>query len=263
MTKNNKYKKPIIAAGSIMTLLALMLTLGIASLVGADAPPSMPNQFFGTVKNNGAVVNAGYTVSAKTGSTQLAATTTDSAGRYGYSSAFYFAVPDGETIEFWVNGIKAAQTAVASAGAAIEVDLTVSGANNQSVPVTTTPAPTTAIPAPTTTAAVNYPTPTPSIPAGGGSPAPAAETPANTGSGSSQAGNQAVNTAPPSNQGQAPAQPVQSPATGEKQGSPVKESSSNSEIPIGIILIAAGVFVILIILIRILVMLRQGPHHYR
>jgi len=124
------------ATALAITLLALVLamTLGFAPIVSADAPPAPPHQFYGTVKNNGSLVSAGYTVSARVGSTELSSVTTDSQGRYGYDPVFYVSASDGATIEFYVNGVKASQTASFSSGAIAELNLTVTGAPQSSPP---------------------------------------------------------------------------------------------------------------------------------
>jgi len=111
-----------------LILLTLSLILVPVQAVLAEAPPGIPQQFSGTVKNNGALVGAGYTVLAKTGSTELASTTTDASGRYGSSELFYFSADQGAIIDFYVNGVKAQQTATFSSGAVTALDLTVSGA---------------------------------------------------------------------------------------------------------------------------------------
>lgn len=116
-------------------LLGFFMALAPVQAVLADAPPGIPHQFYGTVKNNGALVGAGYTVSAKVGSTELASTNTDASGKYGWNEIFYVNADPGATIEFYVNGVKAAQTATFSAGSVTALDLTVSGASAPSTPV--------------------------------------------------------------------------------------------------------------------------------
>lgn len=125
---------------TILTFLVLgfFMALGPAQAALADAPPGIPHQFYGTVKNNGTMVGAGYTVSARVGSTELASTDTDANGKYGWNQIFYVNADSGATIEFYVNGVKATQTATFSAGSVTALDLTVSGATGPSGGSTTT-----------------------------------------------------------------------------------------------------------------------------
>ncbi len=119
-----KHRKQIVVAP---ILILLTLSLILVPVVLAEAPPGIPQQFSGTVRNNGAPVGAGYTVSARVGSIELASTTTDASGRYGSSELFYFSADQGATIDFYVNGVKTQQTATFSSGAITALDLTVSG----------------------------------------------------------------------------------------------------------------------------------------
>jgi hypothetical protein len=255
MKVKDNFKKLVIIAGSALMMLSLGIAMAQAGLVGADSPPSIPNQFYGTVKNNGAVVSSGYTVAAKVGATQLASTVTDSGGRYGYGSGFYISITDGETIEFWVNGVKTLQTITSSAGSAIEVDLTVTGAGVSPLP--TTPAPTTATP--TTTPAINYPVSTTSTQSSSGTAAATDAGAPENGGGSNGSAPAQVNTTNAGSQveQQQPNLPVQN------QQGPVKESDSKEGSPGSIIIIGVCLLIVLIIIIRILVMRSRGPHYYR
>jgi hypothetical protein len=136
---NNKAKIMIAA-------LLMCLTLGLITMIVpvrmtyADAPPGVPSQYYGWVKNNGTLVGSGYSITAQINGATVATTITDQQGRYGYATAFYVNANPGDNIQFYVNGVAASQTATNNPGA-FEVDLTVSGAPTSS-PVTT-PIPTT------------------------------------------------------------------------------------------------------------------------
>ena len=109
-------------------LLIMVIVSGLTTVVHAAAPPGMPHQFYGTVKNNGALVGAGYQVVVRTGTAQLGAVSTDSLGKYGYDPLLLVPAQSGQLIDFYVNGVKAAQTATFSAGGVNRLDLTVTGA---------------------------------------------------------------------------------------------------------------------------------------
>lgn len=132
---DKRKSKRAIASTLTFLVLGLIMALSFAQAALADSPPGVPHQFYGTVKNNGALVGAGYTVTAKVDATDAASTNTDADGKYGWSSIFYVNADPGATIEFYVNGVKTAQTATFSAGEMTQLDLTVSGAVAPSTPV--------------------------------------------------------------------------------------------------------------------------------
>jgi len=114
-------------------LLQLILgTVFFAMLsTSAVAQLGVPHQFFGMVNANGATAPDGLTVSAKIDGSEVASTTTI-AGAYGLKPGdiFYIEDPDGnrngDVIEFYVNGIKAAEY-VFNTGGSTQLDLSVSG----------------------------------------------------------------------------------------------------------------------------------------
>lgn len=132
----------------VILLLLLALMLGIAQPAYADGPLTPPCQLWGTVTVNDSPAAAGVPVVAKVGNTQVASATTDAQGRYGYSSAFMVPGTNGTTVEFYVNGVKCAQSTTFASGAMTSLNLSVGGPPTPPAP--TTPAPTT--PAPTTPA---------------------------------------------------------------------------------------------------------------
>ncbi|GEM_PF-334160 len=112
-----------------LTCLAVMLYMILCPCViaFADAPPGVPQQFYGAVTINGVTAAAGYIVVTKVNGVDNAWSTTDSQGRYGYSSALQVTGTQGATIDFYVNNVKASQTASFTAGNISELNLTVSG----------------------------------------------------------------------------------------------------------------------------------------
>lgn len=91
-------------------IFALMLTC-FAQKIEATGPAGTPHQFYGTVVSNGRVVGAGYTVTAIINGRQVAATTTDAHGQWGYSPLFVVTAPSSSNIEFYVNGVLAGTAA--------------------------------------------------------------------------------------------------------------------------------------------------------
>lgn len=126
-TAKHKSQRTIASTVSLL-ILCLIMALSLAQAALADSPPGVPHQFYGTVMNNGSIVGAGYSVAARVGDTDIASTTTDGQGQYGSNEVFYVSANQGSTIYFYVDGVKAAQTATFSAGEVTELDLTVSGA---------------------------------------------------------------------------------------------------------------------------------------
>ncbi|MGA9049764.1 MAG: Ig domain-containing protein [Dehalococcoidia bacterium] len=105
-------------------MMILFLLLGSAYPVSADSP-GVPNQFYGTVTINGVTAGSGVTVVAVVNGVNGASTTTDTSGRYGYSSAFMVSGSSGNQVTFLVNGTQAVQTATFQAGGIVNLPLTV------------------------------------------------------------------------------------------------------------------------------------------
>lgn len=129
---------------SVKVLAQFTAILGILILpVFAFAQnPSLPHQFFGSVKfTNGAAPN-GFSVEAKINGSVVGSSVT-SGGNYGYNPNLLFALDNngsnaGKTVEFFVNGIKANETAIFVNGNSSQKNLTISA----SLPTTPTPSPT-------------------------------------------------------------------------------------------------------------------------
>ena len=238
-------RKCIAITAAIMMIMGIIMAVIPAAVVKADSFPTIPNQFYGTVKNNGSLVSSGYAVVAKVGGTTVATTTTDSSGQYGYNSAFYVATDDGNTIEFYVNGVEATQTATASAGSAIQINLTVTGATATTTATTTT----------TTTSTAD-------------TSSTASSTATTGGNSSSGATNSAVVVVPQNNQSQPPAvsqsdpvnqsHPTQSQVSTPAQSPVNTDSESNGpQVPLVWVIVGAAGIIVLMIVFRIIKMVRR------
>ncbi|GAI68997.1 unnamed protein product [marine sediment metagenome] len=123
LSKLKKPKATRIIGGALGLLLALSLVLVPAA--PALAVPPMPHQFWGTVTIGTGLAPEGTIVSAQIGETEYASTTVDAEHRYGYRTDYggtgTFMVPAddlnepgkdggvaGDTVEFYVDGVKAA-----------------------------------------------------------------------------------------------------------------------------------------------------------
>src|SRR3989344_501054 len=110
----------------------------LVPLVGFAQTPGLPHQFFGTVKfTDGVAVPNGRTVEAKINGSVVGSSVTSN-GNYGYNPNFLFALDNdgvnaGETVEFYVSGVKANETAVFANGNSSQRNLT--------IPAPTTPTP--------------------------------------------------------------------------------------------------------------------------
>jgi hypothetical protein len=120
---------------------SLLISIAAMALFAAPAyaVPSPPNAYYGTITSDGAAAPDGLTVSAKIGDIEYAVTTT-SGGEYGYEPWFNVPTDDldtpekeggvnGDTVEFYVKGVKANQEGTFAWGARTRLDLTVTGVN--------------------------------------------------------------------------------------------------------------------------------------
>ena len=122
MPAEHRKKQPSILA---ITCLALVIGITLAMAQPAHAqPPSIPHQLYGTVTVDGSQASAGTTVTINVNGTQVASTTADSSGRYGYNPVITISGANGAAVEFYVNGAKAQQTYTLSSGAITKMDLT-------------------------------------------------------------------------------------------------------------------------------------------
>jgi hypothetical protein len=158
-------------------LLALLLAL-FATPVYAGSIPSLPHAFYGAVMINGSLAPAGSQVEVRGEGVQTGVSNnpfvTTAAGMYGGSNPLapklivQGSITEGATLTFYVNGVKAAQTAAWHSGEVTELNLTATIEAPPPQPTPAPPAPTPPTPAP----AVTPTPPAPEVP-----PAPASPTP--------------------------------------------------------------------------------------
>jgi hypothetical protein len=107
----------------VLLVLTLGLFLGITSTIRAETP--RPQEFRGNVIVNGNSTPQGSTVAVRTGGIQIASVITDSRSRYGFNSPLLVSTSSGSLLEFYVNGIRAQETANCKYGEVTLLDLTV------------------------------------------------------------------------------------------------------------------------------------------
>jgi hypothetical protein len=108
----------------VITVVMMATMLNLASSLYAQSPTT-PQEFKGNVTVNGSPPPPASTVSVRAGGTQIAFTATDSQGRYGYSSPLLVSIAAGTLLEFYVNGVKAQQTATFKPGELTVLNLAV------------------------------------------------------------------------------------------------------------------------------------------
>ena len=127
---------------SILKIFAPFVSIFLFLPVFAFAQsPGIPEQFFGTVQFANGATPDGLSVQAKIDGVAFGSSVTAS-GNYGYKPNLLFVTDDqdvnvGKTIEFYVSGVKANETAVFASGNSTELNLTVPG----SAPASSSPAP--------------------------------------------------------------------------------------------------------------------------
>lgn len=155
--------------GKIFTFILLALLLALfATPVYAGGIPSLPHAFYGAVKINGSLAPVGTQVEVKGEGVQTGVNNnplvTTAEGVYGGSNALapklivQGSITDGATLTFYVNGVKAEQTAAWHSGEVTELNLT---ATAQTPPAPAVPPP----PAPPTPPAPEAPAVAPTPPA--------------------------------------------------------------------------------------------------
>lgn len=112
-----------------LTAVIAAVIIGIA-LMGqealADCPSCISHQYLGTVSKNGVPAGPGYTVYAIVNGEQVASTTTDSNGQWGYAEPFIVSAPSGSFVEFYVSGEYQGKAASCIAGPSTQLDFSVS-----------------------------------------------------------------------------------------------------------------------------------------
>lgn len=103
----------------------------LACIAGADSPPLLPSEFYGSVTIGGAPAPEGTLITASIGPEVRGSFITTSAGSYGGSETFDprlivrgISGENGQTITFSVNGIPAAETAIYHPGIVFRQNLT-------------------------------------------------------------------------------------------------------------------------------------------
>ncbi len=125
MTLLNSKKLALnVLLGSIVSLFIVAASLNAAYA----QPPTMPQIFYGTVTIGGSTAGAGVSIVAKVGAEQLGTGITDAQGRFNFNSDYNVNPDAGSTVNFYVNGVKAGQTALFGSGEITEVNLSVSAA---------------------------------------------------------------------------------------------------------------------------------------
>ncbi len=128
-----KLKVARILGGALGLLLVLSLVLVPSPVL---AVPPIPHQFYGTVTIATELAPEGTIVSAQIGETEYASTTVDALGRYGWDPLFQVPGDDpdepgkdggetGETVEFYVGGVKANESAEFEIWGITELNLTI------------------------------------------------------------------------------------------------------------------------------------------
>ncbi|MEA2034602.1 MAG: hypothetical protein U9N40_03810 [Euryarchaeota archaeon] len=118
----------------IIVALMLLAAATFVSPVSADAPPAFPHAFSGDVLVNGIPAPDGYKVSATVSEGEVVTDeqnpVTTIGGSYGKGGTLFLLVqgdiPVGATINFYVNGVKASNTAVYQPGNTDSMNLSVS-----------------------------------------------------------------------------------------------------------------------------------------
>ena len=118
---------------AIVTVVGIVLILPAVAL----AVPAMPHQFYGIVSFTNGPAPDGLLVEAKViNGVSIVSTesTVTKNGKYGYDPLFKVednnSTLSGETIEFYVDGIKANETAIFNNGASTPLNLTIPGSSS-------------------------------------------------------------------------------------------------------------------------------------
>lgn len=128
---------------SVLKIFALFISIGLFLPVFVFAQsPSLPHQFFGAVNFSDGLAPDGFVVEASINGVVVGNSVT-AAGNYGYSPNLLFALDNqgvyaGEIVEFYVDSIKANETAIFANGNPSQINLTIPAL----IPTTPTPTPT-------------------------------------------------------------------------------------------------------------------------
>ena len=131
------------SVGNIFTKFTAIFGILLLPVLVFAQSPSLPHQFFGSVNyTNGAAPN-GLAVEARIINGSVVGSSVTAGGNYGYNPNLLFALDNeganaGKTVEFYINGIKANETAVFVNGNSSQLNLTIPAL----LPTTPTPSPT-------------------------------------------------------------------------------------------------------------------------
>jgi hypothetical protein len=107
----------------VFLVLIFGASLSLPTPICAESP--RPQEFRGNVIVNGTPSPPGSIVTVKTGGVQIASVTTDSRGRYGFNIPLLVSANPGARLEFYINGVKAKETANCKSGEMTVLNLTV------------------------------------------------------------------------------------------------------------------------------------------
>lgn len=113
-----------VAKIQMVLLLTFAMMLNLALPAYAQAPANV-QEFWGTVTVDGKAASEGAMVSVRTGGVQVGSDMVDAQGRYGFYSPLAVTAKTGALLEFYVNGVKAQQTATCELGKRTNLNLTV------------------------------------------------------------------------------------------------------------------------------------------
>src|SRR5512139_468396 len=113
-------------SGALAPLLALcLIACNVMPAYAIEPPPEMPHQFYGTASFDGDLVEEGTPVEAFVSDVKRAETMVDGEGKYGYDPIFRVSGTAGETVTFYVGGVKADEAATWESGKVQAVNLTI------------------------------------------------------------------------------------------------------------------------------------------
>lgn len=116
----------------VSVILGIVLLMAVSiSVAGAQERPVLPCAFYGSVKINGVDAPIGTVITAEIEGIERGSITTTEVGKYGGAGGLESklgvignADDEGKIVTFYINGVKADQTALWKSGGVYVVDLT-------------------------------------------------------------------------------------------------------------------------------------------